>query len=635
MAYSWPLPHNIPVSQNFGGNPASWQPGGHTGVDFACPTGTPLYAIGAGTVIFADWAQKLGVGNQYGINADPNVSRSAGIVVMIDHGPIISIYAHLDSTHLNAGQKVQAGQEIGKSGNTGFSTGPHLHFEILPDGWNLNTATVGRVNPFAYIAKQGNGGGASPIAKNQRVNGPSASNQRSEPNLKAKIVRQIPAGGLEVFDGFVRGERVSLGGVTSDVWYKDKVGYVWAGLFTSQSTDGLPDLTPKPALQSFQRRVGASVALYRDKPTRAGKIISEFAPNAVLDFKGFVRGEKVTSGGTTTDIWLVGKHSGGYVWAGGLNDGTKTTGLPDLTPKEVLQPNQRKVGGSAANQRTAPNTAAPITVKLDPGFVFTAKGWVKGESVSGNRIWFVGANSGQFIWSGACVDGSIGNLPDLTKELVEKAPVAPSPTPVAPQPPTVPVEPSKPVEKGSATDRMVKGELACVTRVLKAHTSNYQDYNFPTKPLKIVIHQTGTKGIHTHAGTLAWFQKPVEEKGGVVSSAHFVVNDEEIVQMVSLLDRAQHAGPIGNDFIGIETDPYQGKKTIENVRKLLGEIGEKYGYALEVVDHRSVPGNNTACGQDINLKNYVGYAKPKEKASDSKKELREIVARLTELIEKL
>lgn len=85
----------------------------HEGMDFSAPIGTPVYATGNGKVIFAGW--KSGYGN----------------LIEIDHGyNYITRYAHLNKISVTVGQKVERGEEIGEVGNTGKSTGPHLHYEV-------------------------------------------------------------------------------------------------------------------------------------------------------------------------------------------------------------------------------------------------------------------------------------------------------------------------------------------------------------------------------------------------------------------------------------------------------------------------------------------------------------------------
>jgi peptidoglycan glycosyltransferase len=98
----------------------------HPGVDFSAPQGSVVYAADAGLVIFAGWSE-LGYGN----------------VIVIDHGNgYKTLYAHLSQVSKYCGQKVQAGQVIGLSGNTGNSSGEHLHFEVRVPGGYLNPMKV-------------------------------------------------------------------------------------------------------------------------------------------------------------------------------------------------------------------------------------------------------------------------------------------------------------------------------------------------------------------------------------------------------------------------------------------------------------------------------------------------------------
>lgn len=93
----------------------------HKGVDWAVPTGTAVYASCGGTVTKAGW------GSGY------------GYVVYIDHEDGRQTrYGHLSKVLVSAGQKVKQGDKIALSGNTGISTGPHLHFEILINGTQVD-----------------------------------------------------------------------------------------------------------------------------------------------------------------------------------------------------------------------------------------------------------------------------------------------------------------------------------------------------------------------------------------------------------------------------------------------------------------------------------------------------------------
>ena len=90
-----------------------WSRGYHSGVDFAVPQGTDILAVADGKVANANW------GKAYGTH----------IVQKIENQDVWVIYAHLSKSLVKIGDEVKKGQHIGESGNTGNSSGPHLHFE--------------------------------------------------------------------------------------------------------------------------------------------------------------------------------------------------------------------------------------------------------------------------------------------------------------------------------------------------------------------------------------------------------------------------------------------------------------------------------------------------------------------------
>ncbi|WP_236241260.1 LysM peptidoglycan-binding domain-containing M23 family metallopeptidase [Streptomyces sp. CC228A] len=110
-----------------------WSSGYHTGVDFAAGSGSTVKAVGPGTVVSAGWSGAYG--NEVVIkHTDGNYSQ----------------YAHLSSLSVSAGQTVSGGQQIGLSGSTGNSTGPHLHFEIrTAPGYGSD------IDPLAYLRSHG------------------------------------------------------------------------------------------------------------------------------------------------------------------------------------------------------------------------------------------------------------------------------------------------------------------------------------------------------------------------------------------------------------------------------------------------------------------------------------------------
>ena len=111
----------------------------HLGVDYAAPTGTAVRSVGDGTVQFS------------------GVQNGFGNVVMIKHrNNSTTVYAHLSRINVRNGQSVSQGQNIGAVGQTGWATGPHLHFEFRVNGAHVDPLTIARQSesiPVAASAK--------------------------------------------------------------------------------------------------------------------------------------------------------------------------------------------------------------------------------------------------------------------------------------------------------------------------------------------------------------------------------------------------------------------------------------------------------------------------------------------------
>jgi len=121
-ALAWPS--GGPITSPYGPRWGSF----HSGIDIGIPVGTPVHAADSGTVIIAKTGYNGGYGNY----------------LVVDHGGGIStLYAHNSALLVGVGSKVSRGQMITRSGNSGRSTGPHLHFEVRVNG--------GHVNPMRYL----------------------------------------------------------------------------------------------------------------------------------------------------------------------------------------------------------------------------------------------------------------------------------------------------------------------------------------------------------------------------------------------------------------------------------------------------------------------------------------------------
>ncbi len=121
MVGIWPLPPEYTeitatFGQTTGSNGKVLWPSGHIGIDLACPESTPLFAVVSGQVVFA--GQAAAYGNYV------KISTGEGTTVA---------YAHLSDIQVKTMQRVEQGQQIGLSGNSGRSLGPHLHFEVYVD----------------------------------------------------------------------------------------------------------------------------------------------------------------------------------------------------------------------------------------------------------------------------------------------------------------------------------------------------------------------------------------------------------------------------------------------------------------------------------------------------------------------
>ncbi|MEU6369175.1 M23 family metallopeptidase [Streptomyces sp. NPDC046931] len=131
-AYVTPVFHSY-VSTGYKSGGSLWSSGTHTGIDFHAATGTPVHAVGSGTVVEIGW------GGAYGNQ----------IVIKMNDGTYTQ-YGHLSSIGVSVGQSVTPGRQIGLSGATGNTTGPHLHFEA-----RTSQEYGSDIDPVAYLRSHG------------------------------------------------------------------------------------------------------------------------------------------------------------------------------------------------------------------------------------------------------------------------------------------------------------------------------------------------------------------------------------------------------------------------------------------------------------------------------------------------
>ena len=107
----------------------------HLGVDYAAPTGTPVRSVGDGVVDFA------------------GIQGGFGNVVMVKHrNNSVTVYAHLSRINVRSGQSISQGQNVGAVGQTGWATGPHLHFEFRVNGAHKDPLTIAKQSDAVPVA---------------------------------------------------------------------------------------------------------------------------------------------------------------------------------------------------------------------------------------------------------------------------------------------------------------------------------------------------------------------------------------------------------------------------------------------------------------------------------------------------
>lgn len=248
-----------------------WALGVHRGEDYGWGSGDQIFAAEDGIVvsIYDDngpnggWGNRIRIKHADGAYTTYNHIRPGGILVK-----------------LNA--RVKKGQLIAWMGNTGKSTAKHLHFELELGGMGSQF----RVNPAPYRSKHLPGtapkpitgkpaGGVKPVvASNQRVVRKLGSkawlNGRDNAYTTAKATQKLEPGVTADFDGWKRGSKVTIDGVTSDIWFRGKYKKKWfaAAGFTSQSTIGLKEikivLKPKVTKKNYFKSAANGTYYYHD-----------------------------------------------------------------------------------------------------------------------------------------------------------------------------------------------------------------------------------------------------------------------------------------------------------------------------------------------------------------------------------
>lgn len=141
---------DVYVTMPFGRGGDLWAAGYHTGVDFRAAVGTSLYATRGGTVVHTGWG---GYGSAYGLHVIVRCRTRLGQSRRV-------LYAHMSTVAVREGESIKMGDFIGRSGATGHTFGPHLHYEerVSPYGYYNHRAPVFlsyrfQIKPVVYLHK--------------------------------------------------------------------------------------------------------------------------------------------------------------------------------------------------------------------------------------------------------------------------------------------------------------------------------------------------------------------------------------------------------------------------------------------------------------------------------------------------
>lgn len=193
MKLLYPVPEPVIITQYFGENPAKYpKTNGHNGVDFGVPLDTRITAAADGLVTAAEW-DLTGYGNH----------------IRIQGADALYIYAHLSKYAVTRDQRVKAGDTIGWSGNTGWSTGPHLHFEM-----RRGSSILTCVDPLPLFEQEEEDPAFPFMVVEVKVD---ALNVRTGPDVTYSKVGEVKYG-----------ERLTVDGYGPDTWLHTERGWIAA-----------------------------------------------------------------------------------------------------------------------------------------------------------------------------------------------------------------------------------------------------------------------------------------------------------------------------------------------------------------------------------------------------------------------
>lgn len=462
-------------------------------------------------------------------------------------------------------------------------------------GWSYANGTRPRITGYTDPYMQ-------PVAKNQRMTNVFTKRRTGPDRNHPDGAENFPPQTVVTPQGWINGEAID----GTAVWFKIDGLFSHASTFTDRGTHDVPDLNTYAGMRVVLSTI-PNGSIRADAATSATKL-GIVTPNQQVPVTRYKRGELVTSGDRTTDIWFevpipdaAGK---GFSWAGSFTDpSTKDlTEIKPVDPTPEIDYSRKVVGTQALNVRQYPTTSAALKGSIPLGTEIVIGKYTRGDSVSSastgvtSDIWYV-VNDG-VAWSGGFDSQSVEGL-----EYIDiQAPVQQYPT-----------------EKF-----FFAADFPDITsRVVASDWSNWEnEYSQPNVALRkgfsatqkfVVRHQWGAPGAYSLESVLNTFMARHLNSDDKVSP-HFTIGintltgNVEIIQNLPLSVRAYHAGSGGNDYIGVEIDPRISDpntpqdlrdRLVKAVRTLEEKLAGKYNERLTGLYHQDLPGANTACGQYI------------------------------------
>ena len=228
-----------------------------------------------------------------------------------------------------------------------------------------------------------------------------------------------------------------------------------------------------PATLEAHQRLAVASCNRRVEPSSQSALAGDpLTSGTIANMTGWIHGEAVEG----NDLWYQGT-SGNWFWSGGFQTPHNGNGLTDLNVAE-LAPHQRQVGPNSVNGRSDPSTVNPATQSLDAGTIADFQAWTHGEDVESNDVWYQGAHSGDWFWSGGFTDQSTSGL----EEVVDPEPT-PTPDPYNPRglPEYEPVYPRAviglvaPLGDGERVDNNEQPGVQIIDRFIIHHTGESSD----------------------------------------------------------------------------------------------------------------------------------------------------------------